>query len=45
MTDFLVVDESHTFMLNDALVIEQVIAFLSNGQFDGTQDTLAPAEY
>lgn len=34
MKDFLVVDESHTFMLNDEFVIEQVMAFLANGRFD-----------
>ena len=33
MTDFLVVDESHTFMLNDTLVMEQVTAFLEHGRF------------
>ena len=38
MRDFLVVDESHTFMLNDSFVIEQVIAFLTNGRFDPVED-------
>ena len=33
MQDFLAVDESHTFMLTDSLVIEQVIAFLADGRF------------
>ena len=33
MQDFLAVDESHTFILTDADVFEQVIAFLRNGRF------------
>ena len=33
MQDFLAVDETHTFILTDADVMEQVIAFLGNGRF------------
>ena len=33
MQDFLAVDETHTFILTDAEVAEQVIAFLANGRF------------
>ena len=33
MRDFLAVDESHTFILTDGDVMEQVVAFLANGRF------------
>ena len=33
MQDFLVVDETHTFILTDGDVLEQVVAFLANGRF------------
>ena len=33
MQDFLAVDETHTFILTDSRVMEQVIAFLGNGRF------------
>lgn len=33
MQDFLAVDETHTFILTDGDVLEQVIAFLANGRF------------
>lgn len=33
MQDFLTVDETHTFILTDGDVLEQVIAFLENGRF------------
>ena len=33
MQDFLAVDETHTFILTDGDVMEQVIAFLENGHF------------
>ncbi len=33
MRDFLAVDESHTFILTDGQVMEQVIAFLADGRF------------
>ena len=33
MQDFLAVDETHTFILTDGEVMEQVIAFLANGRF------------
>ena len=33
MQDFLAVDESHTFILTDGDVLEQVVAFLANGRF------------
>lgn len=33
MRDFLVVDETHTFILTDGDVLEQVVAFLANGRF------------
>ncbi len=44
MRDFVTVDESHTFMLNDSLVIEQVIAFLKNGRFDPMDDAATSAD-
>lgn len=34
MADFLVVPESHSFMMNDAEVIRQTIHFLERGRFD-----------
>ena len=43
MRDFLAVDETHTFILSNAQVMRQVIAFLENGEFlppddaDGTE--------
>lgn len=33
MRDFLAVDETHTFILTDGDVMEQVVAFLANGRF------------
>ncbi len=33
MQDFLTVDESHTFMLADSQVFQQVVAFLADGRF------------
>lgn len=39
MHDFVAVDETHTFMLTDRLVIRQVIAFLANGRFLATEDS------
>ena len=33
MTDFLVVDVSHSFIMNDPLVIEQTVRFLNEGRF------------
>ena len=33
MQDFLAVDETHTFILTDGDVMEQVVAFLENGRF------------
>lgn len=33
MQDFLAVDETHTFILTDGDVLEQVVAFLANGRF------------
>ena len=33
MSDFLAVDENHTFILTDGDVMEQVVAFLANGRF------------
>lgn len=44
MRDFLLVDETHTFMLNDGYVIEQVIAFLNDGRFQRTVATPAPTD-
>ena len=38
MQDFLAVDETHTFILTDAQVMEQVIAFLENGRFQPMND-------
>jgi pimeloyl-ACP methyl ester carboxylesterase len=34
MTDFLIVPESHTFIMNDGEVIEQTLRFLRTGSFD-----------
>ncbi len=33
MTDFMTVPQHHTFMMNDARVIEQTVSFLENGEF------------
>ena len=35
MSDFLVVEKGHTFIMNDRAVIEQVLFFLANGKFHG----------
>jgi hypothetical protein len=33
MADFLLVPNSHTFMMKDKIVIQQIIHFLNNGEF------------
>jgi pimeloyl-ACP methyl ester carboxylesterase len=38
MTDFISVDESHTFIMRSPLVAEQTIEFLRNGRFAGSED-------
>ena len=35
MTDFLIVEHTHTFIMNSSEVIKQVIHFLEKGRFDG----------
>lgn len=42
MTDFLVVDSSHTFIMRDDIVIAQVLAFLREGKFRRGQGRAAP---
>jgi triacylglycerol lipase len=39
MADFLVVPEGHTFIMNDAEVIEQTLLFLDTGSFDHSGST------
>ena len=42
MQDFLAVDETHTFLMNDRMVIEQVIGFLTDGRFQPAEAPRAP---
>jgi triacylglycerol esterase/lipase EstA (alpha/beta hydrolase family) len=39
MADFLVVSESHTFIMNDDFVIEQTLHFLRSGSFDHSKSS------
>ncbi len=41
MTDFMTVPQHHSFMMNDAKVIEQVVFFLENGKFCNAQNDSA----